>query len=152
MFEIEYGAEQKFNLKYFLNNIRTAVTSSRYNIKEKSGYGVQITTLNEIRGLKFDYLFIAGMCDGDLPTRFTPEIFFSGSFARGELRHQTEERYHFYQSLCSWNKVLYLSYPLQEERQELVESNFLKSLKHFLKLIKEMKIIIQREFIRKKNY
>ena len=132
LFEIEYPENEKFSLKFYLNNIRTAVSSTRYNIKEKSGYGIQVTTLNEIRGLKFDYLFIAGLCDGDLPTRYTPEIFLSGSFVKNELRYQTEERYHFYQSLCSFSKGLYLSSPLQEDKQELVESNFLKEVsKHF---------------------
>ena len=133
LFELEYDESERFNLKFFLNNIRTAVSSTRYNIKEKSNYGVQVTTLNEIRGLKFDYLFIAGLCDGDLPTRYTPEIFFSGQYAKNEIKHQTEERYHFYQSLCSWNKALYLTHPLQDDRQELVESSFLKEFtKHFL--------------------
>ena len=132
LFTLEYPDNEKFSLKFFLNNIRTAVSSTRYNIKEKSGYGVQVTTLNEIRGLKFDYLFIAGLCDGDLPTRYMPEIFFSGSFVKNELKHQTEERYHFYQSLCSFDKGLYLTAPVQDERQELVESNFLKEfMKHF---------------------
>ncbi|MFZ0455187.1 MAG: 3'-5' exonuclease, partial [Ignavibacteriaceae bacterium] len=132
LFELEYPENEKFSLKFYLNNIRTAVSFTRYNIKEKSGYGIQVTTLNEIRGLKFDYLFIAGLCDGDLPTRYTPEIFFSGSFVKNELRHQTEERYHFYQSLCSFDKGLYLTTPLQDDKQELVESNFLKEVsKHF---------------------
>ena len=133
LFELEYPENEKFSLKFYLNNLRTAVSSTRYNIKEKSGYGIQVTTLNEIRGLKFDYLFIAGLCDGDLPTRYTPEIFFSGSFVKNELRHQTEERYHFYQSLCSFEKGLYLTTPFQDDRQELVESSFLKEVsKHFL--------------------
>jgi ATP-dependent helicase/nuclease subunit B len=132
LLELEYGDKEKFHLKFFLNNIRTAVSSTRYNIKEKSNYGVQVTTLNEIRGLKFDYLFIAGLCDGDLPTRYTPEIFFSGQYAKNEIRHQTEERYQFYQSLCSWDEGLYLTYPLQDDRQEFVESNFLKEFSnHF---------------------
>jgi ATP-dependent helicase/nuclease subunit B len=125
LFQLEYKNEEKFPLKFFLNNIRTAVSSARYNIKEKPGYGVQITTVNEIRGLKFDYLFIAGLCDGDFPTRYVPEIFFSGSYVKNEKNHQTEERYHFYQSLCSWNKRLYLTHPVKEERRELVTSNFL---------------------------
>ena len=134
LLELEYGDKAKFNLKFFLNNIRTAVSSIRYNIKEKSNYGIQVTTLNEIRGLKFDYLFIGGLCDGDLPTRYTPEIFFSGSFVKNEIKHQTEERYHFYQSLCSWEKGLYLSRPLQDDRQELAESNFLKEFRKLFTL------------------
>jgi ATP-dependent helicase/nuclease subunit B len=134
LLEEEYKEETKFPLKFYLNQIRTSVSSARYNIKEVPGYGVQVTTLNEIRGLQFDYLFISGLCDGDFPTRYTPEIFFSGSYFRKEHGHQTEERYHFYQSLCSWKKGLYLTVPLKEERRELAESTFLSefaNLFHF---------------------
>ncbi len=134
LLEEEYGESEKFNLKFFLNQVRTAVVSARYNIKEKPGYGIQITTLNEIRGLEFDYLFICGMCDGDLPTRYNPEIFLSGSYLRLEDNHQTEERYHFYQALCCWKKGLYLTYPLSEERKELVQSNFLTEFKNLFSL------------------
>ncbi len=127
LLEKEYGKQSRFSLKFFLNNIRTLMTSARYNISEKPGYGVQVTTINEIRGLQFDYLFISGLCDGDFPTRYTPEIFFSGSSRskRNELNHQVEERYRFYQALCCWRKKLYLTFPKQDERKELVESNFL---------------------------
>ena len=125
LFKLEYGTEKQFPLSYYLDNLRTAVTATRYNIKEKPDFGVQVTTLNEIRGLKFDYLFISGLCDGDLPTRYQPEIFFSGSYVRKESKHQTEERYHFYQTLCAWNEKLYLTYPLREDKKELARSNFL---------------------------
>ncbi len=125
LFNLEFDKSEKFPLRFFLNHIRTAVSSSRYNIKEKPGYGVLVTNLNEIRGLKFDYLFIGGLCDGDYPTRYTPEIFFSGSYKRSDINHQTEERYRFYQSLCAWDKHLYLSSPLYEDKAELVQSNFL---------------------------
>ncbi len=132
LFELEFGADKKLPLKFYLNQLITLASFSRYNIKEEHGYGVQVTTLNEIRGLKFDYLFIAGLSDGDLPTRFSPEIFFSGSFARQELQHQVEERYLFYQALCSWKNELYFTNPLTDGRKELVESSFLQEFKkHF---------------------
>lgn len=122
---LEHSVNAKLPLKFFLNQIRTAVSAARYNIAEKPGYGVQVTTLNEIRGLSFDYLFISGLCDGDFPTRYTPEIFFSGSFVKSENIHQIEQRYHFYQALCSWKKQLYFTYPLHDEKRDLVQSNFL---------------------------
>ena len=134
LLRLELDPEKTFPLKFYLNELKTIASFSRYNIKERPGYGVLITTLNEIRGLQFDYLFIAGLHDGNLPTRFTPEIFFSGSFVREELNHQTEERYHFYQALCSWKKGLYLAHPQNDEKKELVESNFLIEFKKTFEL------------------
>jgi ATP-dependent helicase/nuclease subunit B len=139
IFKIEYGEKEKFNLKFYLNHIRTAVNSTRYNIKERQGYGVQITTFNEIRGLEFDHLFIAGLCDGDFPTRYTPEIFFSPNYMKDEIKHQGEERYHFYQFLCSWKKRLYLVSPSNEEKKELVESNFLTEFANLFDITQKTK-------------
>lgn len=120
--------EEKHSLGFFMDQIRTACNWARFNVKEKSNYGVQVTSLDEIRGLSFDYLFIGDLCDGDLPTRFKPEIFFSGSFKKQASIHQTEERYRFYQSLCAWNKKLYLTFPLTESGRETIISTFLKDL------------------------
>jgi ATP-dependent helicase/nuclease subunit B len=135
LIQLEHG-DTKFPLKYFLSNIRTAVNSSRFNIREKPGYGVLVTNLNEIRGLEFDYLFIGGMTDGMLPTRYSPEIFFSGSFFKYEKHHSAEERYHFYQSLCSWQKRLYLSYPAIDGTKELSRSIFLNEFEDLFEVTK----------------
>jgi len=121
----EYGKEKLFSINFYMDQIRTACNWARFNLKEKSDYGVQITTLDEIRGLEFDYLFIGGLCDGDLPTRYSPEIFSSGSFKKQARIHQIEERYRFYQALCTWKKKLFLTYPLTESGKEIVVSTFL---------------------------
>jgi len=134
LLELEHGSDEKFSLHFYLNQLRTTAAFARYNIPEKPGYGVQVTTLNEIRGLNFDYLFIGGLNDGDLPTRFTPEIFFSGSFAKEEVKHQVEQRYLFYQSLCTWKKKLYLSFPQTDDKRDLVQSSFLKDFKSLFEL------------------
>jgi len=126
LIEKENDREKKYSLSFYLDQIKTACGWARFNIKGRSDYGVLITSIDEIRGLNFDYLFIAGMNDGIFPTRYKPEIFFSGSFMKKESIHQTEERYHFYQALSAWRKQLYLSYSAINDDRELVESNFLK--------------------------
>ncbi|MCL4547602.1 MAG: exodeoxyribonuclease V subunit gamma [Bacteroidetes bacterium] len=134
LLEEEFGSEKNFSLSFFMDQIRTACGWARFNVKEKSNYGVQVTNLEEIRGLKYDYLFIGGLCDGDLPTRYNPEIFFSGSFKKQSFVHQTEERYRFYQSLCSWNKRLYFSYFKNEAGRETVTSTFLKDFENIFEV------------------
>lgn len=137
LLEQQFGPDKKYDLKFFLDQIRTAGNWARFNVKEKVDYGVLITSINEIRGLRFDYLFIAGLVDGEFPTRFNPEIFYSGTYAKSARNHQLEERYHFYQSLCAWNKALYLSYAKFEDEKKLVESTFIQEL---LKLFDVRKI------------
>ncbi len=103
------------SLSFYLEKLSTISSSTRFNIKERSDYGVLVTNINELRGLNFKYSFIGGLVDGDFPTRYRPEIFFSGSFAKKEYHHLNEERFHFYQALSSWSKGLYLTYPIGEE-------------------------------------
>jgi len=126
LLEEEIGNEKKFTLSFFLEQMRTACGWARYNVKEKTDYGVLVTSLDEIRGLQFEYLFIGGLCDGILPTRFNPEIFLSGSFKKQAFIHQTEERYLFYRALCVWRKKLFLSYHQSDSGRETVTSSFLK--------------------------
>ncbi|RJP65098.1 MAG: hypothetical protein C4539_13780 [Ignavibacteriales bacterium] len=134
LLENEYGSDKKFHLGFFLDQLKVIAMNTRFNIKERSDYGVQVTTINEIRGLQFDYLFISGLTEGDFPTRFNPEIFLSGSFQKGEMIHQTEERYHLYQVLSCWNKNLFLTYPLTENEKELVPSNYLRDIKRLFSI------------------
>ena len=129
LMEEELGSERKFDLSFFVEHLRTACGWARFNVKEKTDYGVLVTSLDEIRGLQFDYLFIGGLCDGILPTRFNPEIFFSGSYKRQAFIHQTEERYLFYRALCCWKKKLFLSYHQGDASKETVTSSFLKDFK-----------------------
>jgi ATP-dependent helicase/nuclease subunit B len=134
LLEEEYGKDKKFGLTFFMDQMRTACGWARFNVKEKSNYGVQVTSFEEIRGLHFEYLFIGGMCDGDFPTRYQPEIFFSGSFKKQAAVHQTEERNLFYQTLCCWKKHLYFSYPLSEGGRETVISTFLNDFEEVFEI------------------
>jgi ATP-dependent helicase/nuclease subunit B len=124
----ENGTDKKFPLGYFLSQIKTALQFTRYNIKERHASGVLVTSVNEIRGLNFDYVFIGGLVDGEFPTRYQPEIFLSGSYKKDEYRHILEDRYHFYQTLCCAKKRLYLSYAMKDEKKEFTPSTFVNDL------------------------
>jgi len=133
--EYEGAAEEKFSIKSLLSYLKTATASTRFNIKEKPGYGVLVSNFEELRGLHFPYLFMGGMCDGDFPTRFSPEIFSYESYNDAENRHIGKERYLFYQTLLAANKQIALSYPLHEgTKKELSPSAFLFDLKKVMRV------------------
>ncbi|MFZ1517897.1 MAG: PD-(D/E)XK nuclease family protein [Ignavibacteriaceae bacterium] len=135
---LEYGVEKKFSLSFFLSQIKTALLFTRYNIKERHANGVLVTSVNEIRGLNYDYVFIGGLVDGKFPTRYQPEVFFSGSYKKDEYRHLLEDRYHFYQTLCSARKSLYLTSACKDEKKEFTPSTFLSDFSRLFK-VKEIK-------------
>lgn len=129
LLEIEYSKSETFGLGFYLGTIKTAIQSARFNVKERSNYGVLVTSVEEIRGLNFDYLFLCGLCDGDFPTRYAPEIFVQSKFIRGEERHLKEEQLLFYQALKTAEEKIYLSCPAGEDNKEFSESFFVKEIK-----------------------
>jgi ATP-dependent helicase/nuclease subunit B len=130
LLKLDQSETETHSINYYLQQLRTAIESARFNVKEKSNFGVLVTTLKEIRGLKFDHLFLCGLVDGDFPTRYTPEIIQSKLYQRYEKKHQTEEQNLFYLSLSCWKKSLYLFHPLTNGNSELVPSNFLTAIKN----------------------
>ncbi|MFH2004451.1 MAG: PD-(D/E)XK nuclease family protein [Bacteroidota bacterium] len=121
-------------LKFYINKLKEAVAQTRYNIRQKYGYGVYVTSLEETRGLDFEIMFIAGLVDGEFPSVYQPEIFLSKSRQyKKELYHLTENRYLFYQCITNFTEKLFLSYPNKDGELEAVPSSFVDS---FLNIIK----------------
>lgn len=112
----------------------SAISGTRYNLKEKAGYGVQVTTPNEIRGLKFKYLFLPGLVNGVFPSRYRPLLFLEDKFIKDDRRKLLEERYLFYQALNAFTEELYISYPKADEKKEFIVSDFLKSLEKIIEI------------------
>lgn len=126
--EIERGGN-KLSVPEWLEHLRSALSLTRYNIRQKYGYGVYVTSLEEIRGLEFDYLFIVGLNEGELPAKYNPEIFLP--LKSQEENRKTEpylQRHLFYQAISSFRKEVYLVHPLLREEVRLVRSSFIDAI------------------------
>lgn len=116
-------------LPFYVDRLKTGISQVRYNIRQKYGYGVSITSFDETRGLHFDVMIIAGMVDGEFPPIYKSEILFSPERrARNERYHLNEHRYLFYQALTNFSEHLYLTVPRSEAEVDLVPSSFLEAL------------------------
>lgn len=122
-------------LSFYLDRLRHTIAQVRYNVRQKYGYGVYVTSFDETRGLNFDVMIIAGMVDGEFPPMYMPEIFFSPRRReRKERYHLREHRYLFYQALTNFTEQLYLTVPRFDGERELVPSSFLESLQNVIVL------------------
>jgi len=112
-----------------VENLRAALSLTRYNVRQKHGYGVYVTSLEEIRGLEFDYVFIVGLNEGDLPTRYSPEILLP-LFSQKENRERQPylQRHLFYQSVGSFKEKLFLIFSAQTDDVHLIRSSFVDEL------------------------
>lgn len=116
-------------LKFYIEQLKAAISQTRYNIRQKYGYGIYITSFEETRGLEFDIMFAIGLVDGEFPPPYSPEIFHSGSRQKKkEVYHLTEKRYLFYQCITNFTENLFITYPKKDGDNELVRSPFINSL------------------------
>ncbi len=120
-------------VELWMENLRSALSLTRYNIRQKYGYGVYVTSLEEIRGLEFDHLFIVGLNEGELPAKYDPEIFLP--LRSQEENRETEpylQRHLFYQAVSSFRKRLFLIHPLQREEVRFARSSFIDAVTSIL--------------------
>lgn len=128
---LTFQAKEKevHSLKFYIDQLKAAVSQTRYNIRQKYGYGVYITSFEETRGLEFDIMFASGLVDGEFPPPYSPEIFYSNSRQKKkEQYHLTEKRYLFYQCITNFSENLFITYPKNDDDNKLVRSPFINSL------------------------
>lgn len=120
--------DERMGLSTWLDNLRAALSATRYNIRQRHGYGVYVTALDEIRGLNFDYLFIVGLTEGEFPSRYEPEIFLpvQKQIDNKEIKPYMQ-RHLFYQAITASKNVV-LIYPDQKAQVQLPRSSFLDAL------------------------
>lgn len=122
----QFEGNNKKSFSYYVETMKNIFSSGRFNARERSNDGILITNLNEARGLEFDYVFIGGLYDGNLPSRYDSEVFMIERFRTSEKKHQNLERLMFIRAASSFKEKLFLFYPRFEEKKELSKSLFLR--------------------------
>jgi ATP-dependent helicase/nuclease subunit B len=130
MIGMQGRSDVKEPIQFYLDQLRTALAHVRYNIRQRYGEGVLVTSFEETRDLHFDIMIVAGMVDGEFPPLYQPEVFLTPSRReRIERYHLTEQRYLFYQAITNHVTHLYLTVPAADGEVELVPSTFLDALR-----------------------
>lgn len=127
--EYQSGKDQRYSLRFYIEQLKIAISQERYNVREQFGRGVLVTSIDETRGLPLDVMIVAGLVDGEFPSVYQSELFFGNKrLAEREQRHTWENRYLFYQAITNWSEHLYLTYPEQEVERDLVRSGFIDAV------------------------
>ncbi len=120
--------EERQSFSFYFDVVSSVAKWARFNVKERSDYGVLVTAAEELRGLKFDYVFFCGLNDGVLPLKYSPEIFFAKNFITKEEEKLAEQRFIFFNVFNAFEKRIYLSYAKTSDKTELSKSVFLEDL------------------------
>lgn len=128
--------ERKRSLEEYIERLRTAVRNGRYQVREKLGYGVTVTALEQIRGVPFRLTIVCGAVDGEFPGRYVPETFLGKELIDSEERFLRKERVQFYQALTnsaqrleSGDKRIIITYPERSDGgDDFTRSSFVDAL------------------------
>jgi len=116
-------------LQWYLERLRPLLSQVRYNVRQRFGEGVLITSIDETRGLTFDVMIMAGLADGEFPSVYEPEVFLPARRRqRRERYHLHGQRYLFYQALTNFTSRVFLTRPCRAGGVTLNASGFLEAL------------------------
>jgi len=126
---IESPPDEAHPLSWYLERFRPLLAQVRYNVRQRYGEGVLVTSIDETRGLSFRVMVVAGLVDGEFPSVYEPEVFLTPrSRERRERYHLHEQRYLFYQALSGCSGRVYLTRPLKDGGVDLNPSAFFEWL------------------------
>lgn len=120
-----------------VSKLKISLSATKYQIKEKINYGVNITSMEQTRGFDFKIMILCGSIDGEIPISYSPEKFLGKSIPNSELKHFNSERMLFYHFINSENNIArkyYIFYPKFNADEELIRSQFIDSLNYVAKI------------------
>jgi ATP-dependent helicase/nuclease subunit B len=126
---------KKFKIEEYVKRFKTAVSGEKHQIREKQDYGVNITSVEQTRGIPYKASILCGALDGEFPITYRPESFLGKELPETEIRHIHAERIKFYQfltnnpdALDSGENQIFITYPRMKDAEELVKSPFIDAL------------------------
>jgi ATP-dependent helicase/nuclease subunit B len=143
------------SLAEYSDKLRTATIAGKYQILEKSTYGVTVTSIEQTRGIPYKVTILCGLLDGEFPQVYTPETFLGKELPETEERFIKAERMLYYQAITnntpaleSGEKRLYLTYPMHNDGRETVRSPFVDALLKVSSLQEDAKVYNLKELQR----
>lgn len=122
-------------LQEYVDRLRTATRAQRYTTREKTGYGVAITSIEQIRNIPYRVTIVCGAVDGEFPVAYIPESFLGKELPSSEDRFLRRERLQFFQAITNAprafdeaTKRVYITYPLYRGSEDVVRSSFVDAL------------------------
>lgn len=136
-------SDSEFRFDYIAAKFKAELSEAKYQIREKEGYGVTITSFEQIRGIDYPVVIFCGMNEGEFPIPFRADTFVGKELKDSEENHYAAERTLFFQTLINSaeeldqensNKRIYLFYSKLGNDKELTRSQYIDELFRILDL------------------
>ncbi len=142
--------DRKYSQEELTQKLTTAVQASKYNINEKLDYGVEITSIEQTRGIPYKVMILCGAVDGSFPIPYQTDTYLGMELKDSENKHKREEQIQFYQFLTNniqemdnSEQKLYIFYPSFDNEKELVRSHFIDSVLRIASADDDMEEIVK---------
>ena len=118
---------------HFFSRLKSSVHAAKYQIREKHGYGVTITSPEQTRGIQSPISILCGLIDGEFPQSYKPEQFLGIELPKSEERHIRSERMQFFEwfanalESCETPNI-HIFLPKSDGNTETVPSPFLDAV------------------------
>ena len=134
-FILEHSQTHTFlTFQEYCKRLQTTIRGAKFQVKEKHGTGITITSLEQIRELDFKLIIMCGMVDGVFPLHYTADTFMGKELKESEERHIRRERMQFYLALIHHSPIDFprsylFSYPTNSKNGEhLIRSQFVDAI------------------------
>ena len=97
--ELGFDPQRKYSLEELINKLKGIVSITRYQIREKKGYGVEVTSIEQTRGMNYKIRIMAGAIEGMMPVPFKTDKLV------GKIIQDSERR-HFYQEYAQFHEFM----------------------------------------------
>ncbi len=97
--ELDFDPQRKYSLEELVNKLKGIVSITRYQIREKKGYGVAVTSIEQTRGINYKVRIMAGAIEGMMPIPFKTDKLV------GKIIQDSERR-HFYQEYAQFHEFM----------------------------------------------
>jgi len=142
----EKASNKKIKIIDLIEYLKTAVNGRKFQLREKTNYGVTITSIEQIRGIPFKTTILCGMTNNQFPLKYRSEVFLGKENPDAEIKHNISEKMQFYQFLMNNNqeygkgKKIFLTYPELEENDKLIRSSYIDYLLNITDLSEQSKV------------
>ncbi len=121
-------------LTFYTERIRIASLRTRFAPRAEPGRGVIVTSFEQTIGYEFDHLFLVGLNDGIFPEIYSPSLFNLQEHQQSEDDKLIEQRYLFYQTLCTFRNDVYLIWHKgsDDKKSEIMRSQFVDALEEIV--------------------
>lgn len=128
--KIEITNNVKYSLVDLVEKLKGIMSITRYSIREKKGFGVDVTSIEQTRGLDYKVKIMTGAVEGMMPVVFQTDRLIGKIMIESELRHYYQEFIQFYEFINDKDAEIYIFSHREDNTQSRITSHFISPIEN----------------------